>query len=40
MTTPAYELNNGVTIPVIGLGVFQTPPAETVAAVSAALEIG
>ncbi|MFN8098999.1 MAG: aldo/keto reductase [Dermatophilaceae bacterium] len=37
---PTFELNNGVTIPVIGLGVFQTPPAETVAAVRAALEVG
>jgi diketogulonate reductase-like aldo/keto reductase len=33
-------LNNGVEIPAIGLGVFQTPPAETVAAVSAALRTG
>ncbi|MEI2774645.1 MAG: aldo/keto reductase [Tetrasphaera sp.] len=39
-TIPTFEMNNGVTIPVIGLGVFQTPPAETVAAVEAALEIG
>lgn len=40
MTTPTFSLNNGVTIPVIGLGVFQTPPEETVAAVRAALETG
>jgi 2,5-diketo-D-gluconate reductase A len=33
-------LNNGVTLPAIGLGVFQTPPAETVTAVRTALEIG
>lgn len=33
-------LNNGVTLPAIGLGVFQTPPAETVAAVRTALEVG
>ena len=33
-------LNNGVTLPAIGLGVFQTPPAETVAAVRSALEVG
>ena len=33
-------LNNGVTLPAIGLGVFQTPPAETVAAVQCALEVG
>jgi len=40
MTIPSFTLNNGVEIPAIGLGVFQTPPAETVAAVSAALRIG
>lgn len=39
-TIPHYTLNNGVQIPVIGFGVFQTPPAETVAAVVAALEAG
>src|SRR4029453_6662580 len=33
-------LNNGVTIPALGLGVFQTPPDETRAAVTAALEAG
>jgi diketogulonate reductase-like aldo/keto reductase len=33
-------LNNGVTIPPIGLGVFQSPPEETTAAVQAALETG
>jgi Aldo/keto reductase family len=33
-------LNNGVTMPVLGLGVFQTPPDETRAAVTAALEAG
>ncbi|MBT2521746.1 aldo/keto reductase [Arthrobacter sp. ISL-28] len=32
--------NNGVTMPAIGLGVFQTPPEETVAAVQTALEMG
>ena len=32
-TVPRYTLNNGVTLPVIGLGVFQTPPAETTSAV-------
>jgi diketogulonate reductase-like aldo/keto reductase len=31
-------LNNGVVMPALGLGVFQTPPDETRAAVSAALE--
>jgi diketogulonate reductase-like aldo/keto reductase len=25
-------LNNGVTLPALGFGVFQTPPAETVEA--------
>lgn len=33
-------LNNGVTLPVLGLGVFQTPPDETRAAVTAALAAG
>ena len=33
-------LNNGVTLPALGLGVFQTPPEETRAAVTAALEAG
>jgi diketogulonate reductase-like aldo/keto reductase len=40
MTTPNLLLNNGVEIPAIGLGVFQTPPDETVAAVTAALRAG
>ena len=39
-TTPTFKLNNGVELPVIGLGVFQTPPDETIAAVEAALEDG
>ena len=33
-------LNNGVTLPAVGLGVFQTPPDETRDAVSSALEAG
>src|SRR6201989_3025714 len=33
-------LNNGVEMPAIGLGVFQTPPDETRAAVEAALATG
>ncbi|MCT9075954.1 aldo/keto reductase [Streptomyces fulvoviolaceus] len=33
-------LNNGVGMPALGLGVFQTPPDETRAAVTAALELG
>jgi diketogulonate reductase-like aldo/keto reductase len=33
-------LNNGVEMPALGFGVFQTPPAETVDAVEAALRTG
>jgi 2,5-diketo-D-gluconate reductase A len=33
-------LNNGVEMPALGLGVFQTPPQETTSAVAAALETG
>ncbi|WP_435131704.1 aldo/keto reductase [Actinacidiphila sp. bgisy144] len=33
-------LNNGVRMPALGLGVFQTPPEETRAAVAAALDLG
>lgn len=33
-------LNNGVRMPALGLGVFQTPPDETRDAVTAALELG
>ncbi|MFB8120180.1 MULTISPECIES: aldo/keto reductase [unclassified Streptomyces] len=33
-------LNNGVQMPALGLGVFQTPPEESRAAVAAALELG
>jgi diketogulonate reductase-like aldo/keto reductase len=40
MTTPSVRLNNDVEMPVLGLGVFQTPPEETRAAVEAALEVG
>ena len=39
-TTPAVTLNNDVTIPALGLGVFQSPPEETVAAVETALRGG
>jgi diketogulonate reductase-like aldo/keto reductase len=35
-----FVLNNGVTIPVLGYGVFQTPPDETVTAVDTALRVG
>ncbi|NKY23468.1 aldo/keto reductase [Cellulomonas denverensis] len=37
---PTLTLNNGVTMPALGFGVFQTPPDETAAAVRAALEVG
>jgi len=33
-------LNNGVTMPALGLGVFQSPPEETAAAVASALAVG
>jgi diketogulonate reductase-like aldo/keto reductase len=35
-----YTLNNGVEMPVLGFGVFQTPPDETRDAVRAALDAG
>ena len=37
---PLLTLNNGVRIPAIGLGVFQTPPEDTARAVEAALATG
>ena len=37
---PRVTLNNGVALPALGYGVFQTPPAETVVAVQEALRIG
>ena len=39
-TIPNLTLNNGVQLPAIGLGVFQTPPDETRTAVEAALSTG
>ena len=39
-TTPSLDLNNGVQMPALGLGVFQTPPDETRDAVRAALAAG
>ncbi len=39
-TTPALKLNNGVTMPALGLGVFQSRPEETTAAVETALRDG
>jgi diketogulonate reductase-like aldo/keto reductase len=38
--SPAIALNNGVTLPALGLGVFQSPPAETANAVETALRTG
>ncbi len=35
-TIPTLTLNNGVTVPALGFGVFQTPPEETVTAVQSA----
>ncbi|NEK56703.1 aldo/keto reductase [Geodermatophilus sabuli] len=40
MSSASLTLNNGVEIPAVGFGVFQTPPEETVAAVEAALATG
>lgn len=40
MNIRTIVLNNGVEMPAIGLGVFQSPPAETAAAVEAALRTG
>ncbi|WP_411083454.1 aldo/keto reductase [Streptomyces sp. cmx-18-6] len=39
-TVPTVTLNNGVTIPQLGFGVFQVPDDETAAAVTSALEAG
>lgn len=35
-----FTLNNGVVMPALGFGVFQTPPAQTIAAVEEALRVG
>lgn len=40
MTIPTVTLNDGISIPQLGYGVFKVPPAETERAVSEALEIG
>ena len=40
MPTATLTLNNGVEMPGLGLGVFQTPPEETRSAVEAALAAG
>jgi len=39
-TIPTIELSDGTTIPQLGFGVFQIPPAETARAVELALEAG
>ncbi len=39
-TIPSLALGNGVEMPAIGLGVFQTPPEATAAAVVEALRLG
>jgi len=38
--TPSVDLNDGRSIPQLGYGVFQIPPAETSRAVAEALEVG
>jgi 2,5-diketo-D-gluconate reductase A len=40
MTVPTIELNNGVTIPQLGFGVFQVPPEDTEDVVTEALNVG
>ena len=40
MTTPTITLNNGVEMPALGFGVFQTPSEQTIDAVTTALETG
>ena len=37
---PVIALNNGVELPTLGFGVFQSPPAETTTAVDAAIDVG
>ena len=39
-TVPTRTLANGVEMPVLGYGVFQTPPEETARCVREALEVG
>ncbi|MBG6218506.1 diketogulonate reductase-like aldo/keto reductase [Arthrobacter sp. CAN_A6] len=40
MSTSSFLLNNGVEIPSLGFGVFQSAPEETAAAVTEALRVG
>jgi 2,5-diketo-D-gluconate reductase A len=37
---PKLTLNNAVELPTLGLGVFQSPPDETLTAIEAAIEYG
>ena len=39
-TSPALTLNNGVGLPALGFGVFQTPPVATIESVETAIESG
>ncbi len=38
--SPSITLDSGVRMPALGLGVFQSPPAETAGAVEAAIATG
>jgi 2,5-diketo-D-gluconate reductase A len=40
MTVPTISLNDQTTIPQLGFGVFQVPPAKTAETVTAAFEVG
>ncbi len=40
MTVPTIALNNQTTIPQLGFGVFQVPPAQTADTVTKAFEVG
>ena len=40
MTVPSIQLHDGTSIPQLGFGVFQIDPADTVEAVTQALEVG
>ena len=39
-TVPSLQLHDGTSIPQLGFGVYQVPPAETAATVLTALEVG
>jgi diketogulonate reductase-like aldo/keto reductase len=38
--SPLITLNNGIELPALGLGVFQSPPEQTVGAVESAIAVG